>query len=386
MRPVNHTLFPTPTRGDGREAATGAEDAACHDAAMLRRPLRHLIAGLLAALALAMPAGKAWLSFDGPYLEALPAYPYCAAAAAALAEDRVLEALELAEAGACEEVRTAAEDRWRAPLATAERCLAGVWTGVGDDAAGVACAIASDLVVFGDVRDLTRQGVAWGRGEATDPLLIGLSTAGLVLTFAPQVDVGTALLKAARRAGRLTRGLADEVLALIGRGAWRAVGDLSTDAARVANRLGVAGGTRALAYADDAAELASLARFVEAAPSPLLALRWGGKQALRLGDDDVLYRAALVRGPEGLRLAAERGGRALLARQPLLVAAAKSVVKHPDELAQLLARVAAWLLRWATWPWVLAVSGVAGLLALAVRPRRRRGRRPSGSPSARSTT
>jgi hypothetical protein len=352
---------------------------------MLRRPLRHLTAGVLLALALAMLAGKAWLALDGPYLEALPAYPYCAEASVALTEDRVLEALELAEAGGCEEVRSAAEARWDAPLATAERCLTGVWTGVGDDAAGVACAIASDLVVFGDVRDLTRQGVAWGRGEATDPLLIGLSTAGLVLTFAPQVDVGTALLKAARRAGRLTRGLADEVLALVRRGAWRAIGDLSTDAARVSTRLGVAGGTRALAYADDATELASLARFAEVAPAPLVALRWGGKQAVRLADDDALYRAALVRGPEGVRLAAERGGRALLARQPLLVVAAKSVVKHPDELAQLLARVASWLLRWATWPWVLTASGIAALLAVAVRPRRRRVRRPGrAAASARS--
>ena len=354
--------------------------------AMLRRPLRHLLAGILLVTAIAIVAGKAWLGLSGPYLEALPPYPFCAEAESALADDRLLDALELAEAGGCAAVLTEAEARWNAPLATFERCVAGVWTGVGEDAAGIACAVASDLLVFGDVRDLTRQSVAWGRGEATDPLLIGLSTAGIVLTFAPHVGVGNALFKAARRAGSLTRGLADQLLTLLRRGAWGAVADLSTDAARVSAKLGVARGTRALAYADDATDLAALARVAERAPAPLLALRWSGKQALRVADDDALYRAALARGPEGLRLAAVRGGRALLARQPLLITLGKAVVKHPDELASLLARWTTWLLRWVTWPWALLASGGLTLLALVVRPgRRRRARRRRGTaPSPRS--
>ena len=352
---------------------------------MLRRPLRHLLAGILLATAAAALVGKAWIDLGGPYLEAVPAFPFCAEAESALADERLLDALELAEAGGCATVLAEAEARWRAPLATLERCATGVWTGVGQDAAGIGCAVASDLLVFGDVRDLTRQGIAWGRGEATDPLLVGLSTAGIVLTFAPHVGVGNALLKTARRAGSLTRGLADRALTLLRRGAWSALADLSTDAARVSTKLGVARGTRALAYADDATELASLARFVERAPAPLLALRWGGKQTLRLADDDALYRAALARGPAGLRLAAERGGRALLARQPLLVTLGKAVVKHPDELADLLARWATWLLRSVTWPWALLASGTLALLALAVRPggRRRSWRRRAGSAAAR---
>jgi hypothetical protein len=353
-------------------------------ATMLGRPLRHLLAGILLASAAATLGGKVWLDLSGPYLEALPAFPFCAEAEAALADERLLDALELAEAGDCPTVLAEAEARWHAPLATLERCATGVWTGVGEDAAGIACAVASDLLVFGDVRDLTRQGVAWGRGEATDPLLVGLSTAGIVLTFAPQVGVGNALLKTARRAGSLTRGLADQLLTLLRRGAWGALADLSTDAARVSTRLGVARGTRALAYAEDADDLASLARFVERAPAPLLALRWGGKQALRLADDDALVRAALARGPEGLRLVAERGGRALLARQPLLITLGKAVVKHPDELTGLLARWATWLLRWVTWPWALLASGTLALLALAVRPARQRRspRRRGGSAAA----
>jgi hypothetical protein len=232
--------------------------------------------------------------------------------------------------------------------------------------------VASDLVVFGDVRDLTRQGLAWSRGDATDPVLVALSTAGLVLTFAPQVGLGNALMKVARRAGTLTNALAGGVVTLVRRGAWAPLATMLGDAGRIGAKVGLARGTRALAYADDAAELANLTRYVERVPQPLLGLRWGGKQAVRLADDDALYRAALRRGPDGLRLAAERGGRALLTRQPLLVALAKGVWKNPDALARALATLAAWLLRWATWPWVAGFAATLVLAAIVVGPRRRR--------------
>lgn len=345
---------------------------------MLGRTVRRIARGALAALlvlaAVALVGGKLWLEATGPFVESLPDYPYCSSAAAALAEDRVLDALELAEAGACGPERTEAERAWTTPAATFERCVGGVWTGVGDDTAGVVCAMASDLLVFGDVRDLARQGLAWGRGEATDPLLIGLSTAGLVLTFAPQVGVGNALLKAARRTGGLTRGLVDQLLTLIRRGAWDSLAAVSTDAGRIAGKLGVARGTHALAYADDAADLSALARFVEASPTPLLALRWGGKRVLRLADDPDLYAAALKRGPAGLQLAAERGGAAMLARQPWLIALGKAFVKHPEALARWLAQAAAWLLRAITWPRVAIAVGGLLLVASAIRPRGRRRR------------
>jgi hypothetical protein len=347
----------------------------------VKRLLRRAIAAALVVAATAAILGKGYLDLGGPYLEALPAYPYCAEAAAALALDRVLDALELAEAGACPEELAAARSRWSSLAAAFQRCLDGAWTGYGDDAAAVGCAVASDLVVFGDVRDLTRQGLAWSRGDATDPVLVALSTAGLVLTFAPQVGLGNALMKVARRAGTLTNALAGGVVTLVRRGAWAPLATMLGDAGRIGAKVGVARGSRALAYADDAAEMAALARYVERVPQPLLGLRWGGKAAVRLADDDALYRAALTRGPDGLRLAAERGGRALLTRQPLLVALAKGVWKNPEALARALAAVAAWLLRWATWPWVAGFAAALAVAAALVWPR---GRRPRTVVGARS--
>lgn len=338
----------------------------------VNRLLRRALAAALVIVAVGVVLGKLLLDGSGPYLEALPAYAYCDQAAAALVEDRVVEALELAEAGACSEELATARSRWSSLAATVERCWDGVWTGYGDDAAAVGCAVASDLVVFGDVRDLARQGLAWGQGAATDPVLVALSTAGLVLTFAPHVGLGNALMKVARRAGTLTNALAGGVVTLVRRGAWAPLAGVLGDAGRIGAKLGVARGTRALAYADDAAELATLTRYVERVPQPLLGLRWAGKGVVRLADDDTLYRVALSRGPDGLRLAAERGGRALLTRQPWLVATAKAFWKNPEALSRALAAIAAWLLRWATWPWVAVFAATLALGAAIVWPHRRR--------------
>jgi hypothetical protein len=236
---------------------------------------RLVVASLLLASAAAVLVAKVELEATGPYLEALPLHPFCDEAAAALAAERVGEAIEVAEAGGCDAVAEEARERWTDLTAVAERCWDGVWTGRGEDGTGAACAVVSDLVVFGDVRDLTRQGVAWARGDETDPVLIALSTAGLVLTVAPAAGAGTSLLKVGRRAGTLGRGLADDVVRLVRQGAWGAVGASLADAGRLSARLGPAGGVRALAYADDASELALLARYVETARHPLLAMRSG---------------------------------------------------------------------------------------------------------------
>jgi hypothetical protein len=335
------------------------------------RLLRLVLAPVLVLLGVAVLGGKAWLAASGPFVEALTPYPFCEEASRALAEDRVADALELAEAGACSVVEAQARARWVGAAATLERCWAGVWTGHGADAAAVGCAVASDLVIFGDVRDLTRQALAWGQGEATDPVLIGLSTAGMVLTFAPHVGAGNAVLKVARRAGALSGGLARSVTGLVRQRAWRPLAALFTDAGRVGASLGTARATRALAYADTPAELAALARFVERSPHPLAALRLGGKRVTSIGDD-ALYRLGLSRGPAGLALVAERGAGALLSRQPLLIWAAKSVHKHPDELAAFLLTLAPWTLRLATWPLVAAVAGLAFLGAAVTWPTRRR--------------
>jgi hypothetical protein len=93
--------------------------------------------------------------------------------------------------------------------------LAGLVTGKADDGASLSGTVAGDLCVFGDVRDIVREGKHLAMGEDTDRLVLGLAAAGLAVTAATFVSVGGAtpvragltLVKDARKVGRLGEGL-----------------------------------------------------------------------------------------------------------------------------------------------------------------------------------
>jgi hypothetical protein len=99
--------------------------------------------------------------------------------------------------------------------AFAKRFATGLVTGNSDDVASLSGTVAGDLFVFGDVRDVVREGKHLAMGEDTDHLILGLATAGLAVTAATYVSVGGAmplraglsLVKDARKVGRLGEGL-----------------------------------------------------------------------------------------------------------------------------------------------------------------------------------
>lgn len=97
----------------------------------------------------------------------------------------------------------------------AERFAVGLVTGQAEDGVGLSGAIAGDLFVFGDIRDVLREGKQMAMGEEGDRLILGLAVAGLAATAATYVSVGGAspvragltLVKDARKAGRMGEGL-----------------------------------------------------------------------------------------------------------------------------------------------------------------------------------
>jgi hypothetical protein len=97
----------------------------------------------------------------------------------------------------------------------AKRFATGLVTGNADDVASLSGTVAGDLFVFGDIRDVVREGKHLAMGEDTDHLVLGLATAGLAVTAATYVSVGGALpvragltmVKDARKVGRLGEGL-----------------------------------------------------------------------------------------------------------------------------------------------------------------------------------
>jgi hypothetical protein len=97
----------------------------------------------------------------------------------------------------------------------AKRFAAGLLTGTADDAASLSGTVAGDLFVFGDIRDVVREGKHLATGEDTDRLVLGLAAAGLAVTAATYISAGGAapvragltLVKDARKVGRLGEGL-----------------------------------------------------------------------------------------------------------------------------------------------------------------------------------
>lgn len=98
----------------------------------------------------------------------------------------------------------------------------GFATGEADTNAGLAGAVASDLTVVGDVRDIAGEGGKMLRGEPHSELILGLSVIGIGVTAATiatggggiVVKAGVSLMKAAKRTGRLTAEFAQSLTRL----------------------------------------------------------------------------------------------------------------------------------------------------------------------------
>lgn len=91
----------------------------------------------------------------------------------------------------------------------------GFITGQPEDMAGLAGAAASDLMVWGDIRDASREGLKLANGEDPDKLILGLSAVGIAVTAGTYATgggglparVGITLVKVAKRTGKLSAAL-----------------------------------------------------------------------------------------------------------------------------------------------------------------------------------
>lgn len=87
----------------------------------------------------------------------------------------------------------------------------GFITGESDNVASLAGTAIGDLLVFGDVRDVVREGNRYANDQKYDELVLGLACAGIALTVgtyasfgvATPVRVGLSAVKAARKTGRI---------------------------------------------------------------------------------------------------------------------------------------------------------------------------------------
>ncbi|MDZ4369537.1 MAG: hypothetical protein U0987_21330 [Afipia sp.] len=118
--------------------------------------------------------------------------------------------------GVTERVDSAVADE-NSTVSTARRFAAGFVTGEVNDMASLSGTVAGDLFVYGDIRDVVREGKRLAMGQNADQLVLGLATVGLVVTAATYVSVGGAtpvraglsMVKDARKVGRLGAGLTE---------------------------------------------------------------------------------------------------------------------------------------------------------------------------------
>ncbi|MFO1492684.1 MAG: hypothetical protein U1F77_18390 [Kiritimatiellia bacterium] len=271
-------------------------------------------------------------------------------------------------------------EKHRGTFAAARRFAAGFFTGSLQSGEEVAGTLASDFLFVGDLRDLALQGVARWNGEATDPVLVALSSAGLASSIAAFIpvttevaapaDAGLGLVKGLRRAGSLTEGFAGEVVTLA-RAADRAddarrLGAVMADVLAVAWKAPSGTLRMVMRHVNGAEDLAVLRRWVDASPRLAAAsLQVAGADGLRwmarwpgAASGDLLIRV-LRKGPSGFRLlAAAKAGGKLLRKM--------DAGDLHDLLARELVLRPAWLRASAWGMWGAGVlAGLHGLAALA---------------------
>ncbi len=104
-------------------------------------------------------------------------------------------------------------------LSTAENFTRGLIVGEPDDLVSLAGTALGDVFVFGDVRDIVREGSRLATGKEADHLILALSAVGIAVTAGTYASLGAgapartglSLVKAARKTGRISARMAESV-------------------------------------------------------------------------------------------------------------------------------------------------------------------------------
>jgi len=192
-----------------------------------------------------------------------------------------------------------------------KRAGKGFIIGDGETTEEIVGGIASDMVLYGDLRDLAKQSYYKIVGKQTDSLVVGLALLGVVTEFADAVDWFPSLLKACRKAGTLSKKFGMHIAELCKKsGKARKVdpGLLSAcrDLKLLSSNAGAAGTIRMMKYVDDVDDLKAVAKLTKNSPgsTSLLLKQDGIKGVKKLGG----LNPKCTTGPM-LDLAAKKGRR-----------------------------------------------------------------------------
>ena len=302
---------------------------------ILRSILCMVLAGLLFLFSLETLANHYTGAALQKKLDALPSKNYLPEIRRLEGEGKLEEAFELAEYVCGEEnlpgrdeacaLKDSLDRELHSLWGSTRRVVAGFITGEGATAAAAAGAIASDLILYGDVRDLAVQGYRSMNDEPVDPVIAALAGFGVATELVDVVDWIPAVLKAFRKMGALSARFADLVIG-IGKGAVK-TGRLDSAGKALAGNLSSLVGKKGLGFGRTAAvfrqvetaeDLAGLTKAAgRNADTAYLMVKTGGRSGLDLlkAADDipngaVLLKTAAKKGEAGVTLLSSlrRGG------------------------------------------------------------------------------
>lgn len=161
----------------------------------------------------------------------------------------------------------------------------GALSGRADSLEGLIGAVAADFFVVGDLRDLVIEGGKLALDGESDEVILALSGVGLATTAAPEIDWAPSLLKAAKRAGTLTKRFGEQLVTLVRQGKKDTLLAVLGDVSTLSKKASPGGAMRLLRHAESADDLKAIVRFVERHPHGAFALHVAGDSGATIVKD-----------------------------------------------------------------------------------------------------
>lgn len=163
-----------------------------------------------------------------------------------------------------------ATDSLNSPFFLIDNFLAGAVTGEATDTAGFIGALTLDLFVLGDIRDLLVQGYKEFDTGQGDEVIMGLSTAGLLLTLVPELSWAPSLFKTFWRGNRVSQSFQKQIAQVLEKarktGDYRALKRMMSEFSDVIENLGVGPAMSVFKRVKSSEDLALLASKAKIAP------------------------------------------------------------------------------------------------------------------------
>lgn len=203
----------------------------------------------------------------------------------------------------------------------AKRVTKGFIVGSSNSIEEIGGGIASDMIIWGDFRDLIKQGYYKITGNETDPLITALAGIGLLTELVDVADWAPAVLKVFRKVDALSKKFADFIITTAKNSSR--IGKLDEglkivfkNLSGLVDKIGLARSATVMKHVDTAEDLASVAKIAEKnADTAYLMIKNGGPEGIdlvkQLGNTDEgikVMNEAVKKGPAGIQWLKKGGG------------------------------------------------------------------------------